>query len=169
MKNFVRLMEHDAISDQNQATGKYELKSSTIRSALSLLKDLPRLYDLVYELLPNAYNQSGGNFGRITAVKNAQKKKNKTPFYEREVEYTVPDGFVTPLVYALTALTKVKDDGKVEWKTDPDQFLKKHLPQVVQQYKTFLEMSAFDPQKVGKNKGSYTLAKDQFEYRLLGI
>lgn len=164
MQNFVKLMEHEDIS--NQAAGKYELKSPAIGSVLNLLKDLPRLYDQVYAQLPDAYNQAGGKFGRITAVKSNQKKKPKTPFYEREVEYSVPEGFVTPLVYALCALVEVKG-GQAKWKVAPDQFLKKHLPQVVQQYKTILEAFNFDPQKVGKNNGSYTMAKQQFEHCLL--
>jgi hypothetical protein len=177
MQAFVKLMEHDDVS--NQASGKYELKNTTISSALALLEDLPKLCDKIYELLPEVYNQAGGKFGRISAVKMYDPKKYKedpkgghlrkrplTPFYAEEVTYKCPEGFFTPLVYALSALIEEKD-GILGWKVDPYKFLQQNLLTVVQQYKGVLDLSQWDPQKVGKSTVSYTMAKQQFEHCLL--
>jgi hypothetical protein len=176
MEAFVELMENVKIS--NYESGRYELKNTKVASALSLLKDLPKLYDLIYTMLPQAYNEAGGKFGRIGAVKMYDPKKYKedpksylknrplTPFYAGEVDYQSPEGFITPLVYALSALIEEKD-GKIVWKVDPYQFVKKNLGAVVQQYKGVLDLSQWDPQKVGKSAVSYAMAKQQFEHFLL--
>jgi hypothetical protein len=177
MEAFVELMEHPDIS--NPALGRYELKSSKVASALTLLKDIPKLYDLIYTKLPDAYNDAEGKFGRIGAVKMYDPKKYKedpkggylknrplTPFYAKEVDYQCPEGFITPLVYALSALIEEKD-GKLGWKVDPYQFVENNLKTVVKQYKDMIKMADWDPQKVGKNNGVYSIAKQQFEHCLL--
>jgi hypothetical protein len=174
MQSFIDLMEHKDIS--NLASGKYELKDSQVGSALSLLSDLPRLYDLIYKLLPDAYNSNDGKFGRIKAVKMYEpvkykedpkagylKKRPRTPFYNEETDYLVPDGFIAPIFYALTSLIDL-NDGKFGWKMNPDVFLHKHLKEVMSHLKTIMMLSDNDPQKLGKNAGSYTFAKQQFEH-----
>ncbi len=176
MEAFVELMENGEIS--NYESGRYELKNSKVASALSLLKDLPKLYDLIYTMLPKAYNDADGKFGRISSVKMYDLKKYKedpksylrnrpfTPFYAEEIDYQIPEGFITPLVYALSALIEEKD-GKIVWKVDPYQFVQKNLGEVVKQYKGVIDLSQWDPQKVGKSAVSYAMAKQQFEHFLL--
>jgi len=48
--------------------------------------------------------------------------------------------------------------------TDP---LEKHLARIVKRYKMILDAFNFDPQKVGKNEGSYDLVVDAFETELM--
>jgi len=177
MEAFVELMENPEIS--NYVSGHYELKNGKVASALTLIKDLPKLYDLIYSLLPDAYNQADGKFGRISAVKMYDPKKHKedpkagylkkhprTPFYDEEVVYQCPEGFITPLVYALSALIEEKN-GELTWKVDPYRFVKQNLSAVVKQYKGVLDLSQWDPQKVGKSVVSYSMAKQQFEHFLM--
>jgi hypothetical protein len=90
----------------------------------------------------------------------------ETHFTEQEVDYSYPDGLIMPLVWGLRALMMVKD-GKVAWSTDPSNFLDRHLKDIAQNYKLVLEMSRFDPQKLGKNEASYGFAASQFETALL--
>ncbi len=173
---FTALMECPEISMHK--SGRYELKNPTIGSALSLLKDIPRLYDYIYKNLPKSYNSADGKFGRISSVKMYDPKKHNenpkgsylknrplTPFYAEEVDYDFPDGFITPLVYALSALIEVKD-SMVKWKVDPDKFLEKNFNKIVKDYKLVLETTDFDPQKVGKNSASYSFAVKSFYYCL---
>ena len=90
----------------------------------------------------------------------------ETHFTEQEVDYSYPDGLIMPLVWGLRALMTVKD-GKVVWCTDPTSFLDRNLKDIAQNYKLVLEMSRFDPQKLGKNEASYGFAVSQFETALL--
>jgi hypothetical protein len=143
--------------------GKFELKNTSVGSALDILIELPWLYDWIVESLPEAYNKNNGKFGRIDAVKMT---KSRTPFYETEVDYKVPDGFVVPLFYGLTALMQVQDD-KVEWISDPEEFLDGHFRDIVKGYKLALEMAQFDPQKVAKSEHTYGLAVAQFKFAMM--
>jgi len=176
MQAFVRLMEHPDVSEL--VSGNYVLKNKSIASAFALLKDLPRLYDEIYKQFPGAYNKADGKFGRISSVKcydpgkyteNPKKYLRKQPssmFYNDLIDYQYPDGFIMPLVYALSALI-AEDKGKLKWKVNPSKFLKDNLPSIVQNYKGVLDLSQWDPQKVGKSSVSYTMAKQQFEHCLL--
>jgi len=154
------------------------LKNPAVASAFALLKDLPNLYDQIYMGFPDAYNRADGKFGRISSVKcyspgkyneNPQKYLRSQPtstFYNVPMDYQYADGFIMPLVYALSALM-IEQDGRLKWKVDPNDFLRKNLPSIVQQYKGILDLSQWDPAKVGKNGVSYSMAKQQFEHYLL--
>jgi hypothetical protein len=58
-------------------------------------------------------------------------------------------------------------DSKVRWRIDPRKFLHRHLEGIARSYKLVLEMSRFDPQKLGKNEASYGYAEGEFEKALL--
>lgn len=166
---FNRLMEHEEISAPVEGY-THELHNKKIFSALEILSSMPKLYDQLYAELPEAYNRAGGHFGRIGAVKmyDASKLKERnpkylkrqptTPFFNWPVNYTCPDGFIVPLLYAMRALIKQKD-GLLSWKVDPGVFLTNHLTDVLKSYKLALEMATFDPQKVGKNISAYDFAE----------
>lgn len=90
----------------------------------------------------------------------------ETHFTEQKVDYSYPDGLIMPLVWGLRALMTVKE-GKVVCCTDPTSFLGRRLKDISENYKLVLEMSRFDPQKLGKNEASYGFALGQFETALL--
>lgn len=162
----------------------HELHNTKVASAFKILGDLPELYDKIYADFPEAYNSSGGHFGRIGIVKMYEPARRKdknlrgekiskyvrtqpyTHFTETPVRYRYPDGLIMPLVYGLGALMRSKD-GKLEWIVDPAKFLDKHLFEIADAYKLVLEMSRFDPQKIGKNETSYKIAHNEFEKALL--
>ncbi len=72
-----------------------------------------------------------------------------------------------PLVYGLRALMVTTADGSVAWSQDPGKFLDNHLTQIVRKYRVILDAYRFDPQKVGKNEGSYELVVDAFRTELM--
>jgi hypothetical protein len=167
---FSRMMKDPKISSQVDGTGTYELKHDGVESALKLLSRFPELFDQLYSDLPHAYNQSGGSFGRISAVKmfdqskisekNSKYLKHQplTPFFQTPVSYTCPDGFLVPLLYSLRALIK-DDQGILKWKVDPAVFLRNKLSEILKSYKLAIEMSQWDPQKTGKSIYSYQFAE----------
>lgn len=169
--SFDALMEHSDVSTQT-SDGTFELHSSVIGKALTVAGVMPKLYDLIYQKFPAAYNDDGGRFGRLTSVKMANDMKSKpvSAFTKTQVQYSYPEGFIMPLVYGLSALMEADDNGNVEWSiADPAKFVSDNLPSVVRRYRAIIEAFAGDPQKIGKNEGAYMIAKDAFETELLKL
>jgi len=164
------LMEHPEVSRQT-GDGTFELHNGIIASALKIAGDMPGLFDQLYAEFPGAYNRNQGSFGLLRAVTPADKLKTKpkTPYGNHNSAYRYPDGFIVPLAYGLRALITTDSDGKLSWKTDPAQFISKHLDEIVRKYKVLIQAFSGDAQKIGKNEGSYTLAQDAFETELLKL
>ena len=168
---FNKLLEHDEVSTPAEGGYAYILHNKAVKSAMQIAGVFPELYDMLYEEIPNAYNKSGGSFGKITAVKiydpdKAAEKNPKylrsaptTPFYQKSADYTCPDGFIVPLLYGFRALLKVDKDGLLVWKTNPQAFLSKYLVDIMRNYRLVIEMAGWDPQKVGKNISAYEFAE----------
>jgi hypothetical protein len=170
VKLFDELMSHDLVSRPTGGEYTHELHNPAVASALRIAAELPALYDRIYAAFPDAYNgRNEGRFGRLAVVKMASKMRTvpETHFSGEPVEYSYPDGLIMPLVYGLKALMEVGTDGLVRWKEDPAAFLDAHLEAVVRKYRVILDAFRADPQKVGKNEGSYDLVLDAFETELL--
>ncbi len=169
-KHFDTLMSHGGVSKAASGDYTHELSNTAVHSALKIAAQLPALYDKIYLDFPAAYNGEGeGRFGRLSVVKMAKDMRSKptSHFTGKAVEYTYPDGLIMPLVYGLKALMEVDERGCVRWKEDPAAFLDAHLPSIVKKYRVILDAFRGDPQKVGKNEGSYELVLDAFETELL--
>jgi len=163
---FDTLMSQDDIASQ-QKSGKFELHNTSVGSAFDVLVKMPELVDWMHINLPKSYNRNGGKFGGISAVKKPKRGTALTPFFKKPTEFKVPDGFITPLVFGLSAIMEVKN-CKVSWMVDPEQFLEKHFDKIVEGFNMAITMSNYDPQKVGKDKGSYNLAYQQYKFALMG-
>lgn len=171
VSNFNDLMASDQVSQRDRGDTR-ELTHEGVRSALSLLGDIPRLVDQIYLDMPEAYNKVSPGFGRISAVKmydenkvGADNKKYlkrppKSKYYQQEGVYDVPEGFILPIVWGLTELMTYKD-GEVIWRTDPGAFLKKNLVEIMRVYHGVMSLSKYDPQGVAKTPASYELVASQ--------
>jgi len=170
------LMASDDISERAKGEIR-ELKDKAVKSAIAMLKDIPALFDLIYEEFPEAYNEASPGFGRVSSVRiwdptKAESSDPKylshaarTKFYRRECKYDFPDGFIMPLVWALGELMEYKD-GRVTWRVDPARFIKKNLAKTLKVYYGMIQMANYDPQKVGKTSACYYLAANDFGSRL---
>jgi hypothetical protein len=165
-KAFNELVKSDDVSEKTKGDVR-EITHPGIQSAIALMKDIPALYDLIYEKFPEAYNNVSPGFGRIEGVRiyDAEKagdgkhvgKPPLTKFYRNEVKYDYPDGYIMPLVFGLSALIDVKGN-KLTWKTDPFDFIEENLDEILETYVSTIQMAQYDPQTVGKSHGSYNLA-----------
>ncbi|MEX0299797.1 MAG: hypothetical protein AB3N28_12070 [Kordiimonas sp.] len=168
VKIFDDLMDSNGVTRAIEGKGEVvELVNSEVTSALALMKDLPRLFDQIYEQMPKSYNKGArGRFARLDqrGVKGSSdgEKKYSTRFYKNKVSYSYGEGFMFPLVYGLSALMKVKD-GEIVWVTDPFQFVTDHLDNIMKSYYSMMDGLGFDPAKVGKSGGTYNLAYDLFQ------
>lgn len=172
------LMESDQVSTKSKGEIR-QLIHSGVKSAFSMMKDLPRLYDLIYTEFPGAYTYAKpGGFGKIESVfiwdpAKARSKNDKylrkqphTKFYRRSCDYDFPDGFITPLVWSLSELMEYKD-GAVRWKVNsPDTFIRENLKYILKVYHGMINLASYDPQRVGKTSSIYTLAANEFRSRL---
>lgn len=162
VRMFERIITAPGVSEPAKGDFLIEVVDKEIISALAMIGRLPELYDLIYEKLPDAYNKSSeGKFGRISSVTMTENGKvaAKTKYYGRVVDYSYPDGFVMPLVYSLRELMGKNEKGELFWLIDPVQFINAYLGDVMSNFgELVIKMSNYDPQKVGKNRGSYGAA-----------
>ena len=158
LEKYLDLMRSDGITIQSGSTQR-ELKNQEVLSALEVACDLPKLFDRLYQKFPTLYS---GSYGKIGAVKNLMGSKTsfETPFFCEPTEKPVPDGFIYPLVVGLRALME-RDEatGNIRWLTNPFEFIESApFENAVRTYSEVIQQSAYDPQKVGKGKASYTTA-----------
>lgn len=166
LKVFEAVMTSDLVSKQKGQIR--ELFHPEVKSALDLMRDIPRVFDWIYLNFPKAYNDVSPRFAGISSVrmyktgtkdfdrKKHMKKPAKTRFYQWDSKYDYPEGFITPIVWSLSQLIESKN-GKLKWTVDPEQYLKKHLPQLMSVYFGMIQLANYDPQGVGKNTASYSL------------
>ena len=170
------LMESDLISQKAKGDIR-ELKHKGVASAIGMMRDIPRLFDMVYTEFPEAYNHASPGFGRVTSVRiwepgkaNSSDPKYlshpaRTKFYRTECKYDFPDGFIMPVMWALGELMEYKSE-KVAWTEDPVRFIKRNLARTLDVYYGMIQMANYDPQKVGKTAACYHLVAHDFKSRL---
>lgn len=176
VSDFSKLMQNDKVSIKTKGDIR-ELHNTAIKSALNLMKDLPSLYDYIYASFPDAYNDVSPGFGRISSVRiyeagkyNPKEKKYlaypaKTKYYEDDVKFDFPDGFIAPVVWALREIM-IYESGELTWREDPKTFIAKNLRRFLEVYHGFIAMANYDPQKVGKTNSTYQLACNDFRSRV---
>jgi hypothetical protein len=131
------------------------------------MKDIPRLYDFIYESFPDVFNKNGGSFGRIGCVdkreRGGKKKLFATKFYGNECEYRYPDGFIMPIVVSLHAMIDATGP-EVKWRVhNPLNFLEKYLGRIVEIYCGAIRSQDYNPQTVAKTKHSYDVLEQSFK------
>ncbi len=170
INDFTDIMTNSEIGlDENK-----NIKDPLIDSALDLMKDIPKLFDYVYENFPDAYNGHSSRFGGISCVRRYSKeqgeqyisKKPHTKFYHKEVNYKYPEGFIYPVVVSLHALMEIKDN-RVKWRTDPHQFFQDNLAEIIQTYINLIKTNNYDPQKLGKDLSSYQVIEMMINMKML--
>ncbi len=141
-------------------------------SAMSLLREIPRLYDIIYENFPKAYNNNFGKFGRMDCVKIYDENKKGssylsrpplTKYYQKKCGAKYPEGFIIPIFAALSELMEVEGD-KLKWKmSDPLDFIEKNLSKGVELLVNNIKDNNYNPNQVGKSKGPYDSMKVMFK------
>lgn len=165
---FERFMSSEDITSQDPSSYRHGLRNPDVYRAFELAAQIPALYDRIYKDFPDLYNQAGGSYGRITAVKslNARTTNKTTPFSNMPIDTISPDGYITPLVCGLSTLVDAKT---MKWKTDPNKFLDRWLPSIVKRYMQVFVPCDYDPQKVGKSAASYSAVEDAYKMAFANI
>lgn len=173
---FNSLMQNDEVSQKTKGDIR-ELTNPAVKSAIKIMRDIPELFDHIYTLFPEAYNDVSPGFGRISSVRifepgkyNSREKKylaapSKTKYYQKDVKFDFPEGFIAPIAWALRELMEY-NGSEIVWRVDPKKFLSTNLRKFMQVYHGFIAMANYDPQKVGKTNSTYQLACNDFKSRL---
>lgn len=174
------IVKHKGVSSPIRGKGEIvQVVHPGVLSALEMMRDLPRLYDLIYEIMPAAANSSGvAKFGKIDSVRiydpakaksgnrKYLKSRPKTKYFRKDVDYDYGEGFIIPLVFALRELMEYRD-GVVKWKVEPFRFVRDHLGKVMESYYGMIVGQGYDPAKVGKQLSSYKAAQDFFKVQVM--
>ena len=156
----------------------YELANPTVQSALKLVSGIVEAYDEIYCRFPDAYNAAGGKFGRIDGIrifdpsaapdgKKYAKKPFETKYFQRECNYSYADGFIIPLVVGLRELIEiVPEDNSARWVETPTIFIGREINGLLAMYSALVKMANWDPQKIGKDKGSYEFAANAIRMKM---
>lgn len=150
------------------------ISNPMINSALSLLHDLPRMFDLIYSKFPRSARDNGMHFGRIGTVKLYEKGKTGdsylkkaplTKFYNQACEAKYPDGFIFPIFCSIHALIKIENDALVWAVSDPVEFIEKNLTECTKMLVGTIKDNDYNPQSIGKNSTAYEGMK--LNYKLI--
>lgn len=174
VKIYNDIMDADGVVDKVQGD-IVKVVDPKVKSALRLMRDIPRLYDLIYKLFPSAYSHGFGKMSGVRTLADAERRKQnpkkylarapRSRFYQQEVSHDYGEGFIFPLVVALRELMEFDGDGLLGWKTDPDAFVAKNMSAVGATYKDMISGQNYDPARVGKTRGAYNLAAGAFRHQ----
>lgn len=168
---FERLMSSPSVTASEDGEYRRELVSEPVRSALKITADILSLYDEIYAKFPEAHNTNGGRFGSITVIKtmnpsDGARRAKKSKFFQKPVNWNIPDGFIIPLVYGLRSLIQIDDNQCLSWAVNPYELLGECFNDIASDHSGTMSMLDYDPQKVGKEHGSYRFAERAFQTAL---
>ena len=111
--------EHKKHENDQTANPYYKMKE--------IMPQIAKLYDELERRMPEFYKGEATavkKYGSITGVSMVKpgKPKYKSKFYEYDMDYSTPNGFIYPILGAFRALVREKD-GKYEWIKDPIKVL----------------------------------------------
>ena len=107
--------EHKKYSDDQTLNPYYKM--------MDIMPTITKLYDELEKNMPIYYKGDASGvkkYGAVTGVSMAKPKKPKykSKFYEHDMDYSTPNGFIYPILGAFRALVR-ENNGKYEWITDP--------------------------------------------------
>jgi hypothetical protein len=139
-------------------------------SLLLLLPSLLKLRDTIYKQLPEVWNQIAGlNYEKL----NTARKLSKSPFFRSYREplaeeiYSVPDTFVYPLLASFRNNLELNENGRYQWKVEPNQLWSEVKLELVKKLKEFAKSNSFNASRVGKSNLTWSSLSDTMLLKLL--
>lgn len=125
------------------------------RELAPLLTSILKLHDAVYLGYEAAYDKAFGKKSRLTRRKGVEPREHRLPITGAVAEYTLPIGFVFPVLASLRALIS-RRAGVIKFRVDPFKFFEKHGPALVSEFMEHFEAAGSNANEVGKRKLVYT-------------
>jgi len=137
--------------------GDEKLRQGYTRLA-PLVPDILRLWEYIYANFEIAYDSAFGakaRLGRREGVTPRHDNPLELPLTGLKSNYTIPNGFIFPLLSSMRALIAYRGD-KTGWKTDPFAFFDKYGKRLVSELMEQVEGVGGNPNVAGKRKLVYT-------------
>ena len=158
-----------AYSTRSSVVEHFRMNDKKMSKYIPLIPEILELRDIIYLELPDAYNEKGGKFGKLTGVTEVSNRprmeKIKLPFIEKESRYRIPSGFIYPVLAAFRNIVEIKND-KCSWKIDPIRFfreLSSNLAEIVGDQ----ALEFRNPNKLGKDNATWKMCYQAVELETL--
>ena len=167
------MFDINRFTENNQPTQAYSGKGQMLkiylenpeyyRKFVNVAHDIFDLFDTVEMEFPDAYNASGGRYGRkkYSGYKEGKECVGKSKFGLNDLAYKVPDGFLYPVVAAFrTMIVENSETGKFEWVSgiDPVTIWDKVKNELVDRVMSFAGSIGDNPNSVGKDPNIWAFA-----------
>lgn len=158
-----------AYSSKAKMLEMYLENPDTYRKYVNVMPDIFDLYDVVELEFAEAYNSSGGRYGRKKYA--GYKEGNvvgKSKFGLKDLIYKVPDGLLYPTVASFRSLLVFNEEtGKYAWKNgkNPIAVWDRCKVDLTSKIMNFASSIGDNPNAVGKDKNIWDLAYMTIEIR----
>jgi len=167
--NMFNIEEYDAAHHPIQAYSSkakmldlYLKDPELYRRYVNVMPDIFDLYDAIELEFADAYNGSGGRYGRKKyAGYKEGKVVGKSKFGMNDMLYKVPDGLLYPTIAAFRSLLVFnRGTGKYEWKNkvDPIEVWDRCKGELTNKIMSFAASLGDNPNAVGKDNNIWDLA-----------
>lgn len=150
-----------AYSSKAQMLKYYLEDPDYYRKLINIMPDIFDLYDAIETDFADAYNNSGGRYGRkkFSGYKDG-KTVGKSKFFQKELTYRIPDGLVYPTLAAFRALVVEDENGNFVWNNniEPLEVWDKHKNGLTNKIMSFSASIGDNPNTVGKDSMSWDIA-----------
>lgn len=152
-----------AYSGKGQMLKIYLANPEYYRKFVDVATDIFDLFDTVEMEFPDAYNATGGRYGRkkYSGYKEGKNSVGKSKFGLHDLMYKVPDGFLYPIVAAFRSMiVESPKTGKFEWVAGikPITIWQKIKKELVARIMSFASSIGDNPNSVGKDTNIWALA-----------
>lgn len=125
-----------------------------------------KMWDSIQYYLPGQYNQKGpepgtsGKFGRLTGVTQNAKRPQQLPFIGKMTEYSIPNGYMYPVLSAFRAMLVEQDNGWAWGKgIDPIEAIKEGVASDIFIRSVRESINNYrNPNRIGKDVATWTTA-----------
>lgn len=140
----------------------YLVNPNATRKYVNVIPDIFDLYDAVECEFADAYNETGGRYGRkkYSGYKEG-KTVGKSKFGLRDLTYKIPDGLIYPTVAAFrTFLTYNRLTEKYEWKNEvgPVDIWAKYKKELAGKIMSFAVAIGDNPNAAGKDVNTWDMS-----------
>lgn len=151
-----------AYSSKAKMLNLYLQNPESYRKYVNIMPDIFDLYDSIELEFAEAYNTSGGRYGRKKYAGYKEGKiVAKSKFGLRDMVYKVPDGLLYPTVAAFRSLVALNSHtGKYEWRDqiNPLEIWDKCKCELTNKIMNFAASIGDNPTSVGKDNNIWDLA-----------
>lgn len=161
LTRFQKVMDSEGVMDRSDDGKSWGIVSPSVASAMKIACGLPEIYDTMSYLFAGAFEyNSKDDYRKILKSRKGKTGEHvRAKFMQSHIGYEVPEGYLMPLMSALTELMVLEDDGTVVWRTNPLVFVTSAMGEIVGTYKSVMSLLKYDPAKIGRAPEAYKLAR----------